>query len=225
MQRLQSLLENKDGFYRNGPNSDVGQQWLADVSSELEKVDKSLAREFDSLAQYTFLSLSSVTLDPIINRMIFIIRKGLSRGSISKSKSYGPGQQYDVYHDIKEILKQAKNEIFLIDPYADEEIFDLYFDKVEPKVRIRFLTTDKKLDKNLKTVISKFKAGAKRVFEARSSSRIHDRMLFIDEKDCWILSQSVKDAAKTKPTVLVPVDSVIDTKALYENIWKTADPI
>jgi len=52
---------------------------------------------------------------------------------------------------------------------------------------------------------------------------VHDRVLIIDARDCWVLGQSVKDAAMKKPTYLVPVDAVSDMMRLYEDAWKQAD--
>ena len=53
---------------------------------------------------------------------------------------------------------------------------------------------------------------------------MHDRVIFIDEYVCWLIGQSIKDAAKAKPTYLVPLppDVVSDKLSNYENIWKNA---
>jgi hypothetical protein len=80
---------------------------------------------------------------------------------------------------------------------------------------------------NLKAAITKFVAQNGLQIEARLSDVVHDRVLFIDERSCWVLGQSIKDAAKTKPTYLAPLDhdTVILKKAVYEDIWATATVI
>ncbi len=50
-------------------------------------------------------------------------------------------------------------------------------------------------------------------------------MIFIDEKTCWILGQSIKDAATGKPTYLAPFNDVDSIKPHYENIWSKATEI
>jgi len=63
--------------------------------------------------------------------------------------------------------------------------------------------------------------------EARKSDSIHDRVLFLDDISCWVLGQSIKDAAGTKPTYLAPLDAEMTRlkKVDYEKIWTTATPI
>ncbi|MBU2043679.1 MAG: hypothetical protein KJ619_00395 [Candidatus Omnitrophica bacterium] len=134
-----------------------------------------------------------------------------------KEKIYAPGDQYTLYKDLKEIIVSARNEIFVIDTYANEDFFDLYIDKIKNNTRARFLT--KKPSKNLVTVINKFKAKQNINFEARESNEIHDRVIFIDDKQCWVLGHSIKDGAVKQPTYLIPVDSIADMKKLYEDIW------
>ena len=80
------------------------------------------------------------------------------------------------------------------------------------------------LTENLKAAITKFVAQNAANIEARLSDVIHDRVLFVDDRSCWVLGQSIKDAAKTRPTYLAPLDheTVVLKKAVYEDIWLRA---
>jgi hypothetical protein len=99
-------------------------------------------------------------------------------------------------------------------------------EKVSKGTQIRFLTSDKNTRLGaLKAVAKKFSAAPGIVFEGRMSSDVHDRVIFIDNADCWVLGQSVKDAAVSKPTYLVPIESVSDMQRLYEDVWSRATPI
>jgi hypothetical protein len=51
--------------------------------------------------------------------------------------------------------------------------------------------------------------------------------IFIDGYACWIIGQSVKDAAKAKPTYLVPVPPDVAPEKLnnYEEIWSKANAL
>ena len=222
LHRLKNLLSNKSDLIDSGPTSVKGQQWLADTIAALNKADPDSASEFDHLSQYLYMPLSSYTLDPILERMLLILRCTISMLEMSafprEEKIYAQGDQYALYKDLKEIIGNSKSEVFIIDPYANEEIFDLYLEKVGSNVAIRFLTKDP--SSALRSVISKFAAKPSINFEARNSHDIHDRVIFIDETDCWILGQSFKNAASKKPTYLIPIESRIDMKNLYEDIWK-----
>lgn len=49
---------------------------------------------------------------------------------------------------------------------------------------------------------------------------MHDRVLFIDSR-CWVIGQSIKDAAKKKPTYIVEHSSIL-MRHIYEEIWSKA---
>ena len=78
--------------------------------------------------------------------------------------------------------------------------------KVGPGVSVRLLTSSP--SDALRSLAAKFSARNSVQFEARSTSAIHDRVIFIDGRDCWVIGQSIKDAAMKKPTYLLPVTAV-----------------
>jgi hypothetical protein len=175
------------------------------------------------------LQLSSYTLGPIWINMQGILRTAVARVEAaippqqgSQEKIYGPGDAINVYRDLSEIVAAAKTSVFIADPYGDQEIFDLYLTKVAPGVRVRLLT--KPPSPALRSLAGKYTAHPGEQFEARSTSAIHDRVIFIDDRDCWVMGQSMKDAAMKKPTYLLPVAAVSDMSRLYEDAWKGAAP-
>ena len=74
---------------------------------------------------------------------------------------------------------------------------------------------------------AKFVAQSKMNLESRRSDRIHDRVIFLDERSCWVLGQSIKDAAESKVTYLAPLDGETTQlkRDFYEQIWADARPI
>ncbi|HZS74440.1 MAG TPA: hypothetical protein VFA69_08070, partial [Candidatus Nitrosotalea sp.] len=134
-------------------------------------------------------------------------------GKSNKTNSeriYQSGQQYDVYKDLKKIVLTAKKEVFIVDAYTDETLYDLYIDSIPKKVLVKILT--KNPPKNFITI-------GKMLSQQRSmaivdSKQVHDRCIFVDG-DCWILGSSIKDAAAKKPTTFM---KLVDSKGLYQ-IW------
>lgn len=224
LKRLKNLLESKEVVERDGPASEAGQAWLADVRGHLQHADQSLAAQFEHLCYYVVLPLSIHTLGPVWTNMQGLLRSAISGLELelpeSDEKVYEPGDTYDVYKDLSRIIGAARNSVFLIDPYADEEVFELYLDKVNVDVQIRLLT--RVPSSPLSRVAKKFAGGRTSTFEARHSRDAHDRVIFIDGTDCWVLGQSIKDAAAKKPTYLIPVDVVSDMARLYEDVWNKA---
>jgi hypothetical protein len=51
----------------------------------------------------------------------------------------------------------------------------------------------------------------------------HDRVLFVDDR-CWVIGQSIKDAARKKPTYLVEVTAG-QMRNIYDQLWANATKI
>lgn len=135
-----------------------------------------------------------------------------------EEKVYPKGHMYDFYKDIRDITKDVKNEVFVIDAYVDEELLNLYLEKIPLGVKIRILTN--KPQGNFITVAKKFKVKPNVDFQVRKSKDCHDRLFFIDN-ECWVIGQSVKDAGK-KPTYLVKIEGYDLFRKIFDDLWKNA---
>lgn len=142
-----------------------------------------------------------------------------------KQKVYRPLETYEFYKDLKNLIKNAKQELFISDGYVDEELLELYVDKVPSSVNIRILTN--KPQGNFLTVAKKFSQKPNTKFEVRKTENVHDRVIFVDDS-CYVFGQSIKDAAKQKPTYIIKLDiKEIFTlcKKAYEELWNRASTI
>ena len=168
-----------------------------------------------------------------INKAILYINAKISiNGKIKlsidepiKQKVYKPWDTYEFYKDLKNLIKNAKQDLFISDGYVDEELLELYVDKVPISVNIRILTNKPK--GNFLTVAKKFSQKPKAKFEVRKTKNVHDRVIFIDDS-CYVFGQSIKDAAKQKPTYIIKLDiKEIFTlcKKSYEDLWNQASPL
>jgi hypothetical protein len=133
--------------------------------------------------------------------------------------AYDAGDEYAFYKDLKDMLVGAKAEIFIVDNYLNTEFFELYAAAVRPGIRFRIMTDQ--VRGNVEAVAKKY--AASHGLELRSSQDVHDRHIFIDNR-CWTVGQSVKDAAKRKPTYMVELsDRLLATlRPIYEGIWAKA---
>jgi hypothetical protein len=132
---------------------------------------------------------------------------------------YEPGEEYEFYRDVKVCLSLASKEIFVIDPYLNAEIFDVYATAIPRTVLFRLLSANVASDVN--TLARKYATGGN--FTLRTSSSIHDRVIFADNR-VWVCGQSLKDAAKKKPTYIVEHDERL-MRSVYENIWSAATSV
>lgn len=132
---------------------------------------------------------------------------------------YEPGQEYELYQDVKAILELAKQELFVIDPYLSGEIFDVYAGAIPRSVRFRLLGAI--VPPDVQALGLKYASGGN--FEFRSSNSIHDRVIFADKR-VWVCGQSLKDAAKKKATYIVETDETL-MRPVYDAVWASSQKL
>ncbi len=169
-----------------------------------------------SLHQSNFvarINALKTTLDSSIAELAMMLPEAELAGA------YEQGDEYLFYKDLKTIVGFASKELFVVDNYLDNQLFDVYMENVGP-VQVRVLT--QKVPDQLKLVAEKFaKRGG---FELRSSNGVHDRVVFADDR-CWVIGQSIKDAAVKKPTYIVEHTGADAMRGIYEPLWNAGTTV
>jgi len=140
-------------------------------------------------------------------------------------QAFGPGAAYDFFRALNDLVASATTQILIVDPYLDAEVFQGYLQSLKHSVSVRLLAT-KYID-NVRVAAEKYRAQFCTNVELRRSTDIHDRVIFVDDDQCWVLGASIKDAALKKPTYLAPVaaDVAVEKRKQYEAIWTASTPI
>ena len=167
------------------------------------------------------MGLSGVT--SCLHRGIADLELRLPRNILDRV--FGPGAVYDFFKSLRDLLASAQQSVLIVDPYLDDEIFDVYLTGMAHGIAVRLLT--RHTAASFPAAIAKFIQQSKMNVEARRSDRLHDRVIFLDGRSCWVLGQSIKDAAKSKVTYLAPLENetVHLKREFYEQIWAEAKPI
>ena len=141
---------------------------------------------------------------------------GKTQLTVKDEKLYVEGEHYDIYKDIRNIVKQAGNEVFIIDAYPDEKLYELYIDEIPKNVKIKFLTN--KPQGKFESVTKLKQQNKSIVLEVKKHNKIHDRVIIVDNK-CWIIGTSIKDAGK-KPTYLIKFNNRDGMYTLYDSYFQ-----
>lgn len=224
--QLRALYERAPDFYSYNPTSRAHLTWLGQAHALISRWNEfeaiSLKVASDSLALDLVRPSKIATILGILNRAIADLELNVShKGQVA----FAAGEVYDFFRELNRVIETADKSIFIIDPYLDASVVNQYLASRKPNVTVRLLLN--KYNESLKTAIEKYVQQHGDVIEARSISKIHDRVVFIDGYICWITGQSLKDAAKAKPTYLAPLspDVISDKLMVYEKIWLEAEPI
>jgi hypothetical protein len=158
--------------------------------------------------------------DSTVRSSIAEIESGLPEAATKGA--YEAGDEFAFYKELKGTVAAATKDIFIVDNYLSTEFFELYVEPIRPGIPVRIFTD--KVTSNLQAVAAKY--ATRGAFELRSIGDVHDRHVFVDGRG-WIIGQSIKDAAKKKPTYMVEIgDALVPTfQRIYEDIWARATPI
>lgn len=224
--QLRALLERAPDFERYSPTSREHAMWLGQAHALVARWDKvqaiMLQVSADALSMELTRPSNVATIFGVLHRAIADIELRVpQKGQVA----FAAGEVYYFFRELNRVIGSAEVSILIVDPYLDAAVFDHYLNSRKANVTVRLL-----LNKNadsVKPAAEKYIQQYGKVIEVRKSNKIHDRVIFLDGYVCWIVGQSLRDAAKAKPTYLAPLapDVVAAKLEDYEAIWAKADAI
>ncbi len=203
------------------------QRWISRIGALLSRVSIQRKVEFSTTKQ-TSVQFWSVVRDSFrrtISEAIEELKLELELdGQEYLGQVYQAGKEYDFFTDLKGIIADAKTEILIVDAYFDGAAFDAYLGTVDRGLAIKILCGNYASD--VASYAKKFTAQTGASVELRKTKSVHDRVVFLDESDCWVVGASIKDAGK-KPTYLLPLAPQITPmkRQIYEDIWSASAPV
>lgn len=226
LEKLRGLLQNIPSLEGRGAYGQEQFAWLGKASALISNWDKTEGISFGVACKFMAGNMNRQAnygqIFTTIHRAITSIEESLPK---SAEQIFGPGAVYDFFKALNELVSSAERSLFLVDPYMDAEVFDGYLSALKPGKRVRLLVN--KYADNVKVAAEKYRSQHASEVDARRSEKIHDRLVFVDDAQCWVLGASIKDAASKKPTYLAPLanDVVSDKLRHYEDIWAASTPI
>ena len=140
-------------------------------------------------------------------------------GASEAETVYSGNQVWDFYRDFKKVLTDAESEVFVVDSYVDEDVLELYVDKLSDDVSVRIMTKNPK--GKFEEIAEKFSQQRGGGVEVKTHPDCHDRLVFVDNS-CYVLGQSIKDAAR-KPTYMIEIESFDEFKRNFETLWENGE--
>ena len=119
---------------------------------------------------------------------IKLLQDSLSRFKEKTNEIYFDGQIYDAYSKIKDILSEAKNEIIIIDAYADKTVLDLIRNL---KIKVTLIVKTKTL--LTKTDIAKYNSQYNNL-KIIYNDTFHDRYFILDKNIVYHCGTSINHA-------------------------------
>lgn len=136
------------------------------------------------------------------------------------------GSAFDAYAAVAKIFAAATADIFVVDPYMDDTTLLDFAGAVPDVVALRLLSDSQTVKAALGPAATKWKAQyPQRKLEVRlaPARTLHDRVILVDGREAWTVTQSLKDLAKRSPAEIVRAADTAALKiAAYEQIWSNS---
>jgi hypothetical protein len=220
---LRALAETAPSFDLWDPSSQVQQSWLGKVHALLSRWNMEEANTFRTATDVMGVELlrpnSLTKVFGILNRAIADLE--LQVPTIG-SGTTGPGAIFDFTKVLRELLSSAMESILIVDPALDEQVFTGYLSSIQPQVVIRLLVREKA--DALKPTMDAIMAQKSIPMELRESEGVHDRIVCIDGRSCWVSGQPMKISVRTKQSYLAPLAAEVAEAKLnyYQEVWGSA---
>lgn len=136
------------------------------------------------------------------------------------------GATHDAYVEIKKVLNLATMTISIIDPYLDGTIFQMLKTIQQSLMSVNVLSA--KLPPDFTLEASKFKSQHPPIsLEIRRTKEFHDRFIIIDNKTCFHIGASIKDAGG-KAFMISQIEDKKNIDALllqHQQSWASASQV
>jgi hypothetical protein len=208
------------------------QQWLGRAYALISAIDPPSAIEFKFAVTNVNSNSGTVhykgkqDVQTILYRVLAVAEM---RAPAAAQGAFIPaGNAFDALATMSKLLGGAASDILMVDPYMDEKALTDFAPLAREQIALRLLADEQSQKPSLKPAVERWVAqyGTKRPLAARlaPARSLHDRLIVIDQKDVWVLTQSLNSLATRAPASIVRVD--VETAALkiavYDQMWAVA---
>lgn len=230
---LQAAIREAPAFTYDGPMSEQERRWLGRVDAILEASGKIPALAAFRSARHslgTILQSRDDLLMPlydVLSAMELLVPASMQGAFIP------PRDTWDGYSALVKLIQSECDDILIVDPYLNSDIYLYFAPHSAAKKGIRCLCH--KMNQTfagLQASAGKWASDSvsqQHPVEVRfaGDKSLHDRLIIIDGKEAWIITQSIKDIAKRSPASVTRAESELAKMKsdYYESLWANATPL
>ncbi|RZJ45945.1 MAG: hypothetical protein EON86_00355 [Brevundimonas sp.] len=143
------------------------------------------------------------------------------------------GETWNGYAALVKLIQKECDDLLLVDPYLSADFFIDLAPHCSARGGVRCLATQRKeYHPALSAAASKWSAdpiSSDKAIAVRyaSSGSLHDRLIIIDRKEAWLITQSFKDVARRSPASVSRAEPEVGRLKAehYDALWEHSDPI
>ena len=131
------------------------------------------------------------------------------------------GQVFAYFDELRRLIEAAHSDLFFVDLYLDADFVPEYLPQVSKGAAVRLLGHRKM--GTLLPAVDLFVQQSGSAVAVRSSSKLHDRYLFLDRTACCLSGAFFKDGLKNATAVLTQITDAFQAMSdTYGQQWSVA---
>jgi hypothetical protein len=224
---LQDAIRDAPALEYQVPLTETDRKWLGRVDATLDASGhvnasvnfRSARNQLDSYQHSRDAVL--MPLYDVYSRMELLVPESMQGAFIP------PGDTWNGYAAIVKLLQTECDDILIVDPYLNADIYQYFAPHSSAKNGLRCLAVQQQtyhqglLASASKWAIDNISKSHHVEVRYAKTGTLHDRLIFIDGKATWLISQSIKDIAKKSAASVTRIDAELgEMKWLhYQQLW------
>lgn len=228
---LRQQIENTPPMDITSMPDETLMRWFAKTGALIEQVDLGIAIRF-RLAQQS-KGLSTFSRRDVMQAAHDAYYKAELLVPVEHSGSFIPaGDAWNGYAALLQICQGECDRLLIVDPYVVSDIFIDLIPHAVSKNGVHILTS-KHRDRHapLYATLQKWNSthSASNSVEVRYAAEgtLHDRLIIVNDKQVWLVSQSIKDIGRKSAASVTKAESQLAGWKVdhYKRLWLSSTPI
>jgi hypothetical protein len=167
------------------------------------------------------------------DEIVAILHRALAHAELlapaaSQGSFIAAGNEFQAFARLAKVLEQARTDLLIVDPYMDEVVLTDFAPLAKDGIHIRLLAAEGRAKPTLEPAASRwvtqYRSNRPLELKLADAKMMHDRLILIDGKAAWLVTQSFKDFAKRSHGSIALADPEAGKMkiAAYEGIWRAA---
>ncbi|MGR9497115.1 phosphatidylserine/phosphatidylglycerophosphate/cardiolipin synthase family protein [Rhizobium leguminosarum] len=207
-------------------------RWIGRATAIAKEIDMMGASELSAISSIAYIAGTKKTVQKANAVLYRLLAQAELAAPMSDQGAFiAAGSALDAMSAIGRVFLQATQRLRIVDPYMDSKALTDFAILANEGIEIELLTDEKSVRQSFEPALVRFRQqyGSKRPIAARLSSprSLHDRLIVVDDKTVYTVTQSLNALADRSPASIVRVDgdSVRLKIDAYDQFWASAKAV
>ena len=230
---LEAVIRDAPAFVYQQPLTDEEQRWLGRAEALVEASGSTYALLEFRTARQDLGSIGHSKEALLLPLHATYSRVELHAPAAARGAFIPAGDTWNGYAALVKLIQKPCDNLLIVDPYLNSDMYTDFLPHSSARTSVRCLTTrrpenhDGLLAAARKWTTDAIAKNKPVELKYAPAGALHDRLIIIDGREAWLISQSFKDIAKRSPASVSRADKEICfMKAQhYDELWSKSDVV